>query len=451
MPPPPTPPPPTLRLPTPRPPTAPAVPTPRLGTGHAFGHGLATLGKSAPVWAKVFAGVAAVSVSATGVAVGADRALPGDFFYGVKKQVEAVQLDLASGAHSKALTELGFAQARINELHKLIQRDHVVAGQPVSKETAAHIKGLLENWAENAGVATTSLIQQIQALGSSQSTAAQSAALRDQLSAFTTKQFGELGTLLGAMPSAALQSLTVSALGYLQRVDAVLGHDPASLIGKLPLSLNSVPGVSKVLPRLVLPSTIPTTGGSAVLPSPSVLTSLVPKAGGLLASLAPGSLANGTGIALPSQRHQDLSPAGRRGAPLPRPAAGQRPRRGLEPRRGPPKRRQRRSEPGSGRRAERGRSDQECRRSSHGPASRSRTDRRRSRDEWGGRRDHQHPRCDHRRGQQLGRAVAAASDLAARPALTAQAARAALDRRGSGRVRKHRHVGHEGRRREHCK
>lgn len=269
--------------------------------------GLAGLGKTAPVWAKVFAGVAAIGVSATGVAVGAQRALPGDLFYGVKKQVEAVQLDLASGAHEKAVTEFGFAQARINELNKLIQRDHVVAGQPVSSETAAHMKDLLENWAENTGVATTSMIQQIEALGSSTTTAEQSAALRNQLSTFTNQQFAAVGKLLGSMPTASLQSLTVSALGYLQRVDAVLGHDPASLIAKLPVSLNSVPGVSKMLPRLVLPSSIATTGGKAVLPGPSSLQSLIP--GGLLnggAGSTPTDVpiiklpSTGTGITLPS-------------------------------------------------------------------------------------------------------------------------------------------------------
>jgi hypothetical protein len=296
----------------------PTVPTPRVSTAH-LGHGvssgsaastagsgglttaltsgLATLGKSAPLWAKVFAGLAAVSVSATGVAVGAVRALPGDLLYGVKKQVEAVQLDLASGAHEKAITEFGFAQARINELNKLIKLENVVADQPVSNETAAHIKDLLENWAENTGVATTSLIQQIQALGSSVSNASKSVELRDQLSSFTSRQFESVGKLLGDMPTASLQSLTVSALGYLQRVDAVLGHDPASLISKLPVSLNSVLGVSKMLPRLVLPSTIPTTGGNVVLPGPG---SLVNGATGLVNGVAPGLLPISNGITLPS-------------------------------------------------------------------------------------------------------------------------------------------------------
>jgi hypothetical protein len=299
---------------TPTPTHAPTVPAPRVSTaqlGHgvssgsaassagsgglttALTNGLATLGKSAPLWAKVFAGVAAVSVSATGVAVGAARALPGDLLYGVKKQVEAVQLDLASGARAKAITEFGFAQARINELNKLIKLENVVAGQPVSNETAARIKDLLENWAENTGVATTSLIQQIQALGSSISNASKSVGLRDQLSSFTSRQFESVGKLLGDMPTASLQSLTVSALGYLQRVDAVLGHDPASLISQLPVSLNSVPGVSKVLPRLVLPSTNATTDANVVLPGLSAVQNL-------MNGITPGLLATGTGIALPS-------------------------------------------------------------------------------------------------------------------------------------------------------
>jgi hypothetical protein len=243
------------------------------GLSSSITSGVLTLGKSAPLWAKLFAGIAAVSVSATGVAVGADRALPGDLFYGVKQQVEAIQLDLASGARGKATAQLNFARARLSELDKLLKRDHVVPGQPVSSEVAKRINGLLEAWAEDAGVGTTSLIQQIRGLGSSASNAALSIELRNELSTFTSQQFKVIGNLLGDMPNSSLQSLTVSALGYLQRVDRALGHDPATLIGKLPVTLNQVPGVSKVLPRLVLPSSIPTKNGQAVLPNPNAVVS----------------------------------------------------------------------------------------------------------------------------------------------------------------------------------
>ena len=111
------------------------VPHPRVSPGHGAGASGAAgsgasgtssaimgLGKSAPIWIKIFSGIAAATVAGTGVGVGAHRALPGDPFYGIKKQVEAVQLDLASGTADKAKTQLGFAHARINELKQLIKR-----------------------------------------------------------------------------------------------------------------------------------------------------------------------------------------------------------------------------------------------------------------------------------------------------------------------------------------
>ncbi|HEX4015837.1 MAG TPA: DUF5667 domain-containing protein, partial [Frankiaceae bacterium] len=134
------------------------VPRPRVSPGHGAGSGgsgaggiagsgasgsssaLMSLGKSAPLWIKLFTGVTAAAVSATGVGVGAHRALPGDPFYGIKKQVEAVQLDLASGAREKATTQLGFAQARINELKQLIKRDHITPNSKLSAAAEGHIR-----------------------------------------------------------------------------------------------------------------------------------------------------------------------------------------------------------------------------------------------------------------------------------------------------------------------
>jgi hypothetical protein len=267
------------------------VPRPRVSPGHGAGSGtggiagggagssssaIMTLGKSAPLWIKLFTGVTAAAVSATGVGVGAHRALPGDPFYGIKKQVEAVQLDLASGARDKATTQLGFAHARINELKQLIKRDHVTPTSKLSSATEAHIRGLLQAWAEDAGVATTSLIQQIRGLGSNASTAALSAELRKTLASFTSASFGQIGALLADVPAGPLQSLTVSALGYLQRVDGVLGGNPATLIQQLPIPLSAIPNLTNVLPQLNLPAGL-ASGGKV----PSI-TSIVPSAGAKL-------------------------------------------------------------------------------------------------------------------------------------------------------------------------
>ncbi len=223
----------------------------------------ATLGKSAPLWIKLFTGGVVVAVGATGVGVSAHRALPGDFFYGVKRQVEAVQLDLASGTRDKATTQLGFAHARLNEIKELIARDHVAAGKPISSDTAANIRSALQNWAEDAGVATTSLLQQITALGSSTVNAATSLDLRKIIATFTNEQFVQLGSLLPTLPAGPLQSLTVSALGYLQRVDQVLGGNPVDLLNKLPIPVTKIPGLQDVLPQLNLPHSGNGTTGSS--------------------------------------------------------------------------------------------------------------------------------------------------------------------------------------------
>ena len=276
------------------------VPRPRVSPGHGTGAGGAAgsgasgtssaimgLGKSAPIWIKIFSGIAAATVAGTGVGVGAHRALPGDPFYGIKKQVEAVQLDLASGARDKATTQLGFAHARINELKELIKRDHITPTSTLSSAAAGHVRGLLQAWAEDAGVATTSLIEQIRGLGSSASTAKLSAELRQTLASFTSQSFGQIGALLADVPTGPLQSLTVSALGYLQRVDGVLGGNPATLIQQLPIPLSSIPNLAAVIPQLNLPAGLST--GS--LPS---ITSVLPggKGGVVIPNPLPSGIAS---------------------------------------------------------------------------------------------------------------------------------------------------------------
>jgi hypothetical protein len=319
------------------------VPHPRVSPGHGAGASGATgsgasgtssaimgLGKAAPIWIKIFSGIAAATVAGTGVGVGAHRALPGDPFYGIKKQVEAVQLDLASGTAGKAKARFGFAHARINELKQLIANEHVTPTSKLSAATEGHIRGLLQAWAQDAGVATTSLIEEIRGLGSKASTAKLSAELRQLLASFTTNQFGELGGLLASVPVGPLQSLTVSALGYLQRVDGVLGGNPAALIQQLPIPLTAIPNLQAVIPQLNLPvgtaGSLPNLGsvlsgakGGLTIPNP--LPSGIASAGASLPNALPslhipttiptiGVPKTGpTGIALPSPSVTGILPS----------------------------------------------------------------------------------------------------------------------------------------------
>lgn len=218
----------------------------------AAGHATSTIAtvsksaltKSAPLWVKIGTGVGAIAVSATGVGISAHRALPGDLFYGVKRQVESLQLDLADGGRETATTRLGFAHARADELGELIRREGITDGKPISKETAARIQKLLDDWAKEAGAGTSSLLAQIKALGSARTGEELSASLRKTLQSFTSQQFGQLAALLPQLPAGTLKTLTISALGYLQRVDKVVGGDPAALIRKLPVPLSSLPGLT---------------------------------------------------------------------------------------------------------------------------------------------------------------------------------------------------------------
>jgi hypothetical protein len=82
--------------------------------------------------------------------------------------------------------------------------------------------------------------------------------------------------LLADVPAGPLQSLTVSALGYLQRVDGVLGGNPATLIQQLPIPLSAIPNLSAVIPQLNLPAGLGSTGS---VPS---IGSVLPSAGGKL-------------------------------------------------------------------------------------------------------------------------------------------------------------------------
>ena len=90
------------------------------------------------------------------------------------------------------------------------------------------------------------------------------------------------------MPVGPLQSLTVSALGYLQRVDGVLGGNPATLIQQLPIPLTAIPNLQAVIPQLNLPmgtaGSLPNLGsvlsgakGGIVIPNP--LPSAIASAG----------------------------------------------------------------------------------------------------------------------------------------------------------------------------
>lgn len=94
----------------------------------------------------VAAGLTASAVAVTGVAVAADRSLPGDPFYGVKRVAEDVQLRLAPGPAQEGRRHLQFAGERVRELRQLaLGRDLAGRDEPLTGADATRVEALLDD------------------------------------------------------------------------------------------------------------------------------------------------------------------------------------------------------------------------------------------------------------------------------------------------------------------
>ncbi len=212
------------------------------------------LGSTAPLWAQLAAGAAATTIAISGVSIGASRSLPGDFLYGVKRQFETIQLDLAGGTTDTAVRHLDFARARLNELGDLLSRDGT-AGQPLSADLQKRIQTLLTEWAGETSQGTTVLLNQLSAA------AGDLPDVRATLVSFTDNQARDLAVLVQQLPDANLQSLTGSAFAYLQRIDTALGN-PVDLARLLPSLGLDLPTAASTTPQTADPSAVPTPGSS---------------------------------------------------------------------------------------------------------------------------------------------------------------------------------------------
>jgi hypothetical protein len=180
---------------------------------------------TAPVWAQFTGIVAATAIAIGGVGLGASQSLPGDPLYGVKRQIEQIQLELAGGRTDTALAHLGFAHTRLSEIADLLHGRN--ADAPLPAELQKRISELLTDWAAETSTGTTALLDQLSA-GSGNLDA-----IRQKLTAFTDSQARALALVVQQLPDPGLQSLTGSAFAYLQRVDIALGN-PVNLATLLP-------------------------------------------------------------------------------------------------------------------------------------------------------------------------------------------------------------------------
>ncbi len=162
------------------------------------------------------AGIAATTV-VSGVAIAAERALPGDTLYGVKRAAEGVQLQLTGDDTEAGLLHLQFAATRLQEVRRLVQE----AGEDAA---TGWVRGALREMdaetTAGAGLLTRAYLARPALSGSGSGSASRSESVSrselaspsplSRLVAFTRDQERTLATVLPALPApAAASSLAV--------------------------------------------------------------------------------------------------------------------------------------------------------------------------------------------------------------------------------------------------
>ena len=226
------------------------------------------------------AGAMASVVAVTGIAVASSRALPGDPFYGVKRQAEALQLRFANGSVEQGTRHLEFAETRLQEVRGLTLGRRVLSFAPSAVPLAG---GLAFGGSVEARVRSTlgAMDRETQV-----GTALLTTAYRDTrsanplriLTAFAGRQTQTLQTLLPDLPvtsrDRAQSSLSlVTRVGQQAGVLLGLGEctqacNPAAAAPLLPTSAPAGPTPD---PHATgdAPCTCPTTEPPATAPAPS--------------------------------------------------------------------------------------------------------------------------------------------------------------------------------------
>ncbi len=218
--------------------------------------------------ATVALGSVTAVTAISGVGVAASNSLPGDPFYGVKRTVEALQLDLAGSDAAKGQRELEFAATRLGELQQLGVTD-------------SHAAALLHDMQLDTTAGATDLIN---AADQSKSTAPLT-----ELGTFAQNQLARLLHLVStpqlatAINSATSQLVTIEQQ-VTQRVNA---------LATLPGGSGSGPG-SPTAPATQ--STRPGGRGNSPTSRPSQSPSVTsPPSGGTSPSSRPSSPVRSTG------------------------------------------------------------------------------------------------------------------------------------------------------------
>ena len=227
--------------PVPAAPPAAAVPPPAASPLQGFAKVLAK-----PAMQVVTGGLAA-TIAAAGVGVGTHRALPGDRLYGLKRALAGNDATLTGGA-----------EARINEIVALLERDGLAA--------VGRVEATLQDLRAELDALTAELLDQVRA---------GSRAAYDRLHAEVRRVGNLLQALRGQLPPEARDELD-AAMGTVNTARAVLAALP--LPGEPTTPLPTGPAVTPT-PTGTKPPATPSPTPSSTPPNPPTTTPSTPPTG----------------------------------------------------------------------------------------------------------------------------------------------------------------------------
>ena len=192
----------------------------------------------------------AATIAVAGVGVGADRSVPGDPLYGLKRAVERLQDDLAGGAVGQAESVLEHAGTRVDELLTLVERDASVA----------RIEALIADLKAELDAVTADLLEQARA---------GSQAAYDRLDASVRDLTARLSALRERLPADARDDLDAT-MATLNSAGAMLAALPVPGTPGTPGTPTTPP-----LPTVPVPTT-PAVPKPTTTPSPTSTTPPTP-------------------------------------------------------------------------------------------------------------------------------------------------------------------------------
>ena len=205
------------------------------------------------------------AVAGVGAAAASSRALPGDALYGLKRQIEAVQLGLAASDLARGRELLDQAEARLGEAERLAASE----GADTSSTRAA-LSGLLEEWALATDAGAQALTDSYRDSGDAEPMAVLDAfvnesheRLEDLMSVLDPALRDQVRAALRTLDLLGLRTSTLLATAARVATDAA---STASALGTLPAAdAGRVSGDGWAVSRLVDQGVVSAADGTAVL------------------------------------------------------------------------------------------------------------------------------------------------------------------------------------------